>query len=71
MSIHRITMDLEIDDEALADWIPRSAERGGPYTKDVGEWDASDVFRAAEQEIVMPGESEIVRYDGVQPEPTG
>jgi hypothetical protein len=47
MSVHVVQLTVEVDDEALAEW---------PYTKNMDEWDASDVFRAAEQCIIDPGE---------------
>ncbi len=59
MSVQVFQVSVEVDDEALADWIPESETKGGPYTKDFSEWDASDLFRSADHEIVMPSESDI------------
>jgi hypothetical protein len=60
MSLQRVTMLLEIDDELLAEHVRVKGGERPPYTTSVGEWDASDVFRAADEGIVDPGESELV-----------
>lgn len=63
MSKHIIEMILEVDDEYLAEWAQEAQESGGPYTADLREWDASDVFRAAGMEIVAADECDY-RYLG-------
>lgn len=55
--IRRIEMDVQIDDDLLAEHVEESGRRGGPYSADPGEWDASDVFRMAERGILDPDES--------------
>ncbi len=59
MSVQVFQVSVEVDDEALAEWTTDSEAKGGPYTKDFSRWDASDLFRAADMEIVMPSESDI------------
>lgn len=59
MSLHVFQITVEVDDEALAEWIPGSETRGGPYTTKFSEWDASDLFRSADYEIIDPGECDL------------
>lgn len=55
--IRRIQMDVQIDDDLLAEHVEESERRGGPYSTAPGEWDASDVFRMAERGVIDPDES--------------
>lgn len=58
-------MELGIDDGELEDHVPRAEDRGGPCTPIVAEWDASDVFRAADHGIVDPDESTLVSSEKI------
>jgi hypothetical protein len=60
MSIHRFEIDVSIDDELLAE---HPGEKKAP-PNDPSEWDASDLFLAAELELVDVRASEIAWYDG-------
>lgn len=56
MSRFQIIMTIDIDTDALADHVGVSEQRGGPYATDPAEWDASDVFAAADHGIIDPQE---------------
>jgi hypothetical protein len=60
MSIHRFEIALRIDDERLAE---HPGEKKAP-PNDPSEWDASDLFLAAELGLVDVRASEITWYDG-------
>lgn len=64
MSIHRFTIDINVDDEALDEHDGESV----PPPNDVHDWEASDIFDAINQGIVDADETNIVYYDGVQKE---
>ncbi len=59
MSAHIIQLTIYVDDDELAEHVKVSERDGGPYTSKVREWDASDVFRAADAEIIDPGDCEF------------
>lgn len=64
MSRHRVTLLIDVDDEALVEHVTEHGGMQPPYTTLVSEWDASDIFRAAERGIVDPGECVMDSYDG-------
>lgn len=68
MSRHRISMDIEIDDVELATHVVVSDRVGGPYTSRVREWDASDVFHAADLGIIDPQECTLDYSGEVKPD---
>lgn len=59
MSTHIIQLTIDVNDEELADHVKMAEQRGGPYTRRVRDWNASDVFRAADHEIIDPGDCEF------------
>lgn len=59
MSLHRIELVIEVDDEELAEHVKVAEKRGGPYTARGEEWNASDVFAMADRGIVDPDGSEF------------
>lgn len=62
MSIQRFTIDIDIDDGLLAEHDGDES----PPPNDIEDWEASDIFRAADEGIVDPHACEIVYYDGEQ-----
>lgn len=64
MSIHRFTIDICVDDEELS--LHDGKKKAPP--NEIESWDARDIFDAADEAIVVPGECEIVYYDGEQEE---
>lgn len=64
MSVHRFTIDITVDDEYLAEHDGDAK----PPPNDIEEWDARDIFVAAEQMIVDSSECEIIYYEGEQEE---
>lgn len=57
MSIHRVQIDLNIDDEVLAEHLAegdgrRPERQRPPYSADLNDWLAADVARAAELDII-------------------
>jgi hypothetical protein len=56
MSIHRVQLDLNIDDEALADHLAEADGERPPYSADLNDWNADDVARAAELDIIDLGD---------------
>lgn len=60
MSLHVFQITVDIDDEMLAEWIGDDSEKyGGPYTKDMHEWIASDLTNAMDQEIIVRDDSRL------------
>lgn len=64
MSIHRFTLDLFVDDEALAD---HDGDHRSP-PNEIEDWDVRDIYEAMGMEIVEVGESTVHWYDGEQEE---
>lgn len=64
MSRHRMTIVIDVDDEVLADHVEKSNGERPPYETDVSEWDGSDIFSAASEGIIDPGEVTLDWYDG-------
>lgn len=60
MSWHRFTIDVYVDDEALDE---HDGEAASP-PNEIDDWDARDIFDAADKMIVEAGECEIRFYDG-------
>lgn len=56
MSLHTIQLVIEVDNEQLAEHVDKSNSLGGPYSEDVAEWDAPDVFFAYDHGIIDPAE---------------
>lgn len=56
MSIHRVQLDLNIDDEALAGHLAEADGERPPYSADLNDWNADDVARAAELDIIDLGD---------------
>lgn len=64
MSIHRFTIDISVDDEALEDHDGEKL----PPPNEIEDWDFRDIIDAANVGIVESGESTVYFYDGVQEE---
>lgn len=63
MSLHRFTVDVEIDDDAIADHDGEAA----PPPNDPAEWDARDLFLAADRGFFDAGiDVELIEYEPVQ-----
>lgn len=53
MSLHAVRLVLDVDDEMLDAHL--ASGKGGtvpPYSRDLAEWDASDVVAASEEGII-------------------
>lgn len=56
MSVYRVQLDLNIDDEALAEHLAAANGERPPYSADLNDWNADDVARAAELDIIDLGD---------------
>jgi len=63
VSLHSVLLVLEVDDEALTEHVANTKGEQPPYTADLAQWNADDIARAAELEIVDLGESSFT-YQG-------
>ncbi len=70
MSAHVFTITVDVDDEALTDWIAESETKGGPYTTKFDEWIMSDLVRAMDYEIIECDDCEL-SYLGPAPDQPG
>lgn len=69
MSIHRFTIDIEVDDEVLEDHVENADGTRAPYDTDPAEWDGTDIFSAADEGVLDIGETVLVSYEK-RPEPS-
>lgn len=59
MKRFRVTLDIDIDEELLAEHVETHKGEKPPYTSDVTEWDGSDIFAAAEEGLLDPRETNL------------
>ena len=64
MSKHRVQVELDIDDEALAEHLEAANGEQPPYSNNLHDWNFDDVVRAVERDIIDSGSCEL-DYFGV------
>ena len=54
-------IQVDVDDEVLADHVAKSKGSAPPYERDVAEWSPIDLYHAQDEEILDLGEAQMVR----------